>query len=239
MLGFLKRKKKKEDDPDPQTPPKETDTKAGKKGKEAPEQSKPAPKKKDRLGLIKKLVFIVLILGAVGGAGFFVYTTYFTEPDPNIRVYKPLELAHVNLPPEMVEFSFDKFPLFYEALVAYNGEINLFDREIARIEAIGEQYPDQKKIADSQKKIWEKGKNTLIKGFAKLEKPVKETYVLYQVNQTQGEARIAEKTDDLTSTAQEAVKVSREQTAVLKAMTPKEPEGVIQGTIEKIKKIFL
>ncbi len=241
MLGFLKRKKKKEDDPDPQKQPKDKDKKAGKKGKETPEpeQSQPAPKKKGWLRLIKKLIFIVLILGAVGGAGFFVYTTYFTEPDPNIRVYKPLALAHVNLPPEMMKFTFDKLPLFYEALVAYNGEINLFDREIARIEAIGEQYPEQKKIADSQKKVWEKGKNTLIKGFAKLEKPVKEAYVLYQVNQTQGEARIAEKTDDLTSTAQAAVKLAREQTAVLKAMAPEAPEGIIQGTIEKIKKIFL
>ncbi|MCG8635187.1 MAG: hypothetical protein MI863_15250 [Desulfobacterales bacterium] len=234
MLGFLKKKNKEED-------PKSQDDKAKTAGKEAPdaEQGQPAPKRKGVAGLIKKLVFIVLILGAVGGAGFFVYTTYFAEPDPNMRVYKPVTLAHVNLPPEMLKFSFDKFPVFYEALVAYNEEVNLFDGEIARIEAIGDQYPEQKKIADSQKKVWEKGKNTLIKGFAKLEKPVKETYVLYQVNPAQGEARIAERTGDLTSTAEAAVTAAREQTAVLKARAPEAPEGIIQGTIDKIKKIFL
>ncbi len=238
MFGFLKRKKKNEEDPEGKEPPKEK--KPGKKGKETPEpeQSQPASPKK-RWFSIKKLVFIVLILGAVGGAGFFVYTTYFTEPDPIVRVYQPVALAHVNLPPEMMEFSFNQFPLFYEALVAFNREVNLFDREIARIDAIAERYPDQKKIADSQKKGWEKGKNTLIKEFAKLEKPVKETYVLYQVNQAQGQTRIAESTGDLTSAAQAAVKAAEEQTAELAAMAPEAPEGIIQGTIHKIKKIFL
>ncbi len=240
MLGFLKRKKKKEEDPDPQEPPKGKDKKKepGKTGTETPKPEKSAPKKK-RWFSIKKLIFVVLILGAVGGAGFFVYTTYFTEPDPTIRVYQPVTLAHVTLPPEMMEFSFDKFAALYEALVVFNREVNLFDREIARIDAIGERYPDQKKIANSQKKVWEKGKNTLIKEFAKFEKPIKETYVLYQVNQTQGQTRIVEITDDLTKSAQAAIKTAQEQTAELKARAPEAPEGMFQGTIDKIKKIFL
>jgi len=232
MLGFLKKKKKEEETKAPDA--------KGETAKAAdPEAPAPAapPQKKKRFS-IKKLIFILLILGAVGGSGYFVYTRYFAGPEPGTRAYKPTPLAHVKLPPEMLAFTFEHFPDLYDALVAFNGEVILFESEISRIEAVGSQYPEQKKIADSQKTVWEKGKNTLLKTFAKLEKPIKETFVLYQVNTPRGLEQIQAKTNDLTTTAQDALKAAREQTAELKDRMPKPPEGMVQGSLHKIKKIF-
>ncbi|MCG8615373.1 MAG: hypothetical protein MI802_04095 [Desulfobacterales bacterium] len=243
MLGFLKKIKKGKDDDTGQA----GGAKAGtsKKGAKIPPAStdidpfaETAPKKKKRFS-IKKLIFILLILGALGGAGFFVYTLWFKAPEPEVRQYRQVALEHVNLPPEMLKFSFDQFPALYDALLAFNKEVQRFDREIARIEAIGAKYPEQKKIADNQKKVWDKGKNTLLKEFAKLEKPVKETYVLYQVNPAQGREQINARTKDLTSAAQAAVQAAQEQTKELGELPDATPEGLIQETIDKIKKLFL
>ncbi|HCY86957.1 MAG TPA: hypothetical protein DHV36_17635 [Desulfobacteraceae bacterium] len=245
MLGFLKKTKKGKEEANGQ--PQGDAPKAGKSKKGAkippvsaetdmPVATAAPPKKRFS---IKKLIFVLLILGAIGGSGYFVYTLWFKAPDPGVRQYRKVMLEHVNLPPEMLRFSFDQFPEFYDALVAFNREVKIFDREIARIEAIGAKYPDQRKIADSQKKVWEKGKNTLLKEFAKLEKPVKETYVLYQVNPARGQEQITALTKDLTAAAQAAVRTAQEQTKDLGDMADAPPEGIIQGTLDKIKKIFL
>ncbi len=234
MLGFGKKKKDEKEN----TPPA---PEAGEKGKgeDDSQAAKPAaPKKKKRFS-IKKILFLFLVLGAIGAAGFFVYSTYFTKPDPNQRIYSPVALSHVNLPQEMLKFSFDHFPDVYDSLIIFNNEVNLFDREIQRIEAISAQYPEQKKITDSQKKVWDKGKNTLKKEFLKLEKPIKETYVLYRVNQTQGQTQIQERSKDLSDMARAALKTAQEQTAPLKAMSSKAPEGLIKGTLFNLKKKFL
>lgn len=246
MLGFGKKKKKDaEKDSTPAATPEKPE-----KGKKAPKKGKgqddsvttepaaaPPPKKK-RFS-IKKILFVFLVLGAIGAAGFFVYSTYFTEPDPNQRIYTPVALPHVNLPQEMLKFSFDHFPEVYDSLVIFDKEVNLFDREIQRIEAIGAQYPEQKKITDSQKKVWDKGKNTLKKEFLKLEKPIKETYVLFRVNQAQGRTQIQERSKDLSDIAQAALDTAQEQTAPLKALAPKAPEGLLKGTFFNLKKKFL
>jgi len=235
MLGFLKKKKK--DDPKAPDATAETQDKTAQGADSEPPAPEAPPKKKKGVS-IKKLIFILMILGAVGGSGYFVYSRYFAAPEPGTRIYTPVPLAHVKLPPEILAFSFEHFPDLYDALVAFNGEVTLFEDEISRIEAVGTQYPEQKKIAESQKKVWVKGKNTLLKIFTKLEKPIKETFVLYQVNKTRGQEQIQARTSDLTTTAQQALKAAREQTAELKERMSGPPEGMVHGTLYKIKKIF-
>ncbi|WDP92834.1 MAG: hypothetical protein HUN04_25165 [Desulfobacter sp.] len=231
MLGFLKKKKKTDPEPSGEAAaPEKTD------GKEA--ASTPAPKKKKKGGGIKKWIFIVLVLAAFGGAGYFVYAKYFAAPPPGTRIYRPVPMAHVQLPEEMMAFSFQHFPDLYDAMAVYNSEMDLFEAEIKRIEAVAAKYPDQKKIAEGQKKVWVKGKNTLSKAFTKLEKPVKEAYVLYQVNQARGREQIKAKSEELADSARDALKTAQELTAVLKENAPKPPEGWVGGTIYKIKKIF-
>jgi hypothetical protein len=234
MLGFLKRKKKDQDDaPEKKAPPKKEN------GDFPSEAEKVAPKKK-RLP-IKLIIIILVVLIAVGVSGFVVYKFWFSAPPEGKteeRVYKQIELTHVTLPEEMVRFSFDHFPPLYDAIVTYNAEMMLLEKEIDRIVKIGELYPEQKKIADKEKKAWEKTKETLKKSFIKIEKPVKETYVLFRVNEAQGRVRITEMQQELADAALSALAPAQEMTQKLKN-AEQAPEGLIKGTIYKLKKKFL
>jgi hypothetical protein len=227
-MGLLKKKKKDE-------PTEPVEQAQGKDGAD-PKAAKAKPKKK---GLFKKLIILLLILGILGGGGFFVYTKFLSSDKQNDLGYQPVTLAHVSLPEEILAFCFARMPDLYDALVAFNGEMDLFEAEIARIDAVANKYPDQKKIADGQKKVWEKGKDSLKKTFEKLEKPIKETFVLFQVNQAAGQEKIDETAEQMILDAGDALKKAQEQTAPLKNAMPKAPEGMVKGTLYKIKKMFL
>ncbi|MCG8551006.1 MAG: hypothetical protein MI799_11445 [Desulfobacterales bacterium] len=226
-MGFLKKKKK--DAPGEPAVEEKSD-----------EKSKPAdPKKKPLIKKLSTILLILLILGGLGG-GSFAYTKFFAgSGGEDGRVYQSISLSHVTLPEEMLVFCFTRMPELYDALVAFNGEMVLFETEIARIDAVGTKYPDQKKIADGQKKEWDKGMQSLKKSFEKLEKPIKETFVLFQVNQTLGQEKIDQTAEQMTQAANEALEKAQELTGPLKDAMPKAPEGMIKGTLYKIKKMFL
>ena len=227
-MGPFKKKKK-----DESKEPEAVEEKTG-------EESKPSRPKPGKKSLLKKLIILLLVLGLLGGGGFFAYTKFFSGAKTGDgRVYQSVTLAHVALPEEMLLFCFTRMPGLYDAFVAFNGEMDLFDAEIARVDAVGVKYPDQQKIADGQKKVWEKGKDSLKKSFEKLEKPIKETFVLFQVNQTQGQEKIDQTVEQLIQAAKEALEKSQELTAPLKEAMPKPPEGLVKGTLYKIKKKFL
>jgi len=242
MLGFGKKKKKEEKPEEPEEKETTAAPSPGKKDKgqaEAdgePLEETPPPKKKKII--TKKRIIILLMLLAIGACSFAAYKIFFTGKGADTPVYHATKLPHVNLPEEMLEFSFNHFPDLYVSLVDFNGQVILFDREIARIEAIAQKYPEQQKITKTEKKVLEKGKNTLVKVFLKLEKPIKETYVLFQVNETQGLVRIEEKRQELTDTAQNALKTALEQTKKFQNQGSQVPEGLLQGTLYKLKKKF-
>ncbi len=224
-MGLL-RKKKRDESRDPA---------AGKKSGD--ESNTATPQKRS---LLKKLMILLLVVGILGGGGFFAYTTFFSGSGTEAGlVYQSVPLAHVTLPDEMLAFCFTRMPKLYDALVAFNGEMDLFKAEIARIDAVAAKYPDQKKIADGQKKVWDKGMQSLQKSFKKLEKPIKETFVLFQVNPAQGQEKIDQTAEQMTKAASDALEKSQELTAPLKQAMPKVPEGIIKGTLYKLKKKFL
>ncbi len=247
MLGFGKKKKKKDKEESSKETPakakpdqkKEADGTADDKGK-----SKAGLKKKIT-GFLKKLpvklIFIImLVLIAVGASGYVVYSMYFISEDPlaSDAKYKAVELEHINLPVEMMEFTFKNFRGLYISMIDVNKEINLLNSEIDRIDAIAKKYPDQKKIADKEKKFWEKVKKTLEKIIIKIETPIKKLYVLVSVNPEQGMAQIEEKRGELSEIAANALKSANEKTLKLKAKD-KVPDGFIKGNIYKLKKKFL
>jgi len=256
MLGFGKKKDKDTagKSPAPEAPGKAKESgKAGKPAKDDPpkgagkqppqaaaaNQKAAAQLKKKRFS-IKKIIIILVILGVFGGGGYAGYTFFIKSGGSSgERVFTAQKMPHLTLPKEMLKFSFDHYPDLYDAFVQYESEMALFEQEIARIKAISAKYPEQQKIADRQKKIWEKGKNTLIKEFTKLEKPVKETFVLFQVNPKEGKAQIETSAADLAISARSALDAAQDLSADIKAMAPKAPEGLIQGTLFKLKKKFL
>lgn len=258
MLEFLKKKKKdgdetesskkksdkKEKKPDDKKGKKAEDIKGKKGSPVAPDDSQAIREKKSekkkRKWISKKLISILfLILVAVGASSFVVYKFYFAPKDPESleTIYKKIELKNINLPEEMIRFCFDYFPDLYAAILTCNTEIGLMDKEIARIDDIAKKYPEQGKIAEKEKAVWEKAKINLQKGFLKIEKPVKEIYVLFRVNKEQAMIQINEKNKELTDLAGAALAPARELTKSIEEEKP--PPGLIQGALYKLKKKFL
>jgi flagellar basal body-associated protein FliL len=233
MVGFGKKKKKDKGE-----------SKASKTGSPKTddiEEDEPKQKAVKKKKPIKKIIFVVLlVLIAIGASSYVVYTMYFNPSDPGAEkpVYRKIQSAHINLPEEMLRFSFDHFPNLYFAMITFNAEMDLIDKETARIDAIAQEYPDQKQIADKEKKTWTKAQAALQKTFLKIEKPVKETYVLFQVNKEMGQAKIEEKNTALVELAQTALTTVQELTQTIKSQG-QVPQGLIKGSIYKLKKNFL
>ena len=190
-------------------------------------------KKKKRFSL-KKILFILLFLGAVGVAVAVVYRIYFVKDE---NAYAKKELEHVTLGDEIMRFTYDLLPEIYEILLNFNKEVILLNGEIQRIKAIGDAYPDQIKIAEKELKIWEKTKTSMLKSFTKIEQQVESLYVLYRINNEQGLAQIKEMQKDIIQSAREALVPSLELTKRLKIVPVENiPQGFIKGNIYKIKK---
>src|SRR3989339_869639 len=251
MLKLLKKKKK---DGDTEGSSKKSEEKGkgkkpeGKKDKktaskvpEKPGDGTPEKKTKKRIQVPKKIILVAfLILTALGASSFLVYRLYFAPRDPASlkAVYHKTELKHINLPEEMIRFCFDHFPDLYAALLICNSQIILMDQEIARIDGVAKKYPEQGKIAEKEKAVWEKAKINLQKGFLKIEKTVKEIYVLFRVNQEQAMIQINERNKELTELAGAALAPAQELTQTIRPEeTP--PQGLIKGTLYTLKKKFL
>ncbi|MCP4114391.1 MAG: hypothetical protein GY737_03110 [Desulfobacteraceae bacterium] len=232
MLG---KKKKKETKSDKAPEAKKTARGKKKAADEAP-KAPAKPKKKSRFS-VKKAFLIVTLLAVLASAGFAGYSLFFKKETG--RIYTARALPHVTLPQEMVKFSFDKLPDFYDTLVLFNREIALLDGEIQRIETIGATYPDQSGIANKEKKIWQDARKKCVQNFAKIEKSVKALYVTFQVNPESGLARLEEEKAELTAGANEALEPVIALTERIKATREEVPQGLVKGTIHKLKKKFM
>jgi len=243
MLKLLKKKKKDGDteESSKKSKGKDKEEKEASKVPETPGDGTPEKKTKKKIQIPKKLVFVaVLVLIALGASSFVVYRLYFAPKDPESlkTQYQQLELKHINLPEEMVRFCFDHFPELYAAILTCNAEITLMDKEIARIDGIAKKYPEQGKIAEKEKAVLEKAKINLQKGFLKIEKPVKEIYVLFRVNPEQAMIQINEKNKELTELAGAALAPAQELTQKIPSEEAP-PQGLIKGTLYTLKKKFL
>jgi hypothetical protein len=241
MLGFGKKKKKKEEGKDPiaDPAPEKKTKKQEKKSAEDLDSNEKKPLLKIKTFITKKRIIILcLVLTAIAASSFLVYSMYLKKGSSGPPVYKIIELNHVNLPEEMLKFSFEHFPDLYASLIIFNREVILIDKELAWIEGVAQKYPEQLKITAAEQKIWEKGKNTLVKDFTKLEKPVKEAYVLFQVNEIQGLVMVEEKRKELADTARNSLKTAQELTQKLKSREPELPDSFFQGILYKFKKKF-
>jgi len=229
------KKKKKAEKADSAPEPKKS-ARAKRKAKDEAPETPAKPKKKPRFPL-KKAFLIVTLLAVVASAGFAGYT-FFLKKETG-RTYAAQDLPHVTLPQEMVKFSFDNLPNLYDALVLFNKEITLLDREIQRIEEIGATYPDQSAIADKEKKIWQDTRKKSVQSFGKIEKNVKALYVTFQVNPESGRTRLEQEKTELATSANKALEPVIALTDRIKATTEEVPQGLVKGTLHKLKKKFM
>jgi hypothetical protein len=241
MLGF--KKKKPADEPEHPEPP-APDPPAGRKEGPAPQTGQPAdavaaPKVTPRKITWKRLA-LILGLPALLAAGLWVgYTWFFTEKNPEKPVYRSIEPAYLTLPEEMRRFCFDWMTDLYAFLVEYEQTMALLDHEIERIDAIGQKYPDQQRIADTEKRTWERSRDTLSRSFSRIEQSVRELYVRYRVNPLQGRDQILSNAAELETTARSALVPAREQIQTLRHLPSDEPRGLIQKTVDTLKKMIL
>ncbi|MEA2059455.1 MAG: hypothetical protein U9P10_02815 [Thermodesulfobacteriota bacterium] len=190
---------------------------------------------------LKKLLLIFALVAALAVSGAVVYKFYFekkldsssSRPD-----YQEKELKHIDLPGEILKFSFEHFSEVYFILVEFNEEIIRIDREIERINAIAEKYPDQERIVTSEKRVWEKTREKGVDRFKKIQNEIKAVYVLFQVNRAAGIEKINEDVQDITTDAREALTPVADLTQRLKKQN-KPDQGLIKETYLKFKKKFL
>ncbi len=211
----------------------------------SPDQSK-AEAKEGKPGILKrltaslgirKIVPILLILLAVGAASFTVYHFYFSSDNGTLK-YRETAFENVDLPPEMLKFSFRHMKKLYDHLETYNRYISLIDAEMERIKKIGSRYPDQEKIVSDRQEEWTGRKEDLKKVYEDIEDEIKDLYVLFHVNRDQGKKRITDTKEKLVSKAANVLKEMEPHMQKLANRHDQAPDGVISGTIQKIKNIF-
>mgnify|MGYP006276303287 CR=1 FL=1 len=224
-------KKEKKAAKDQQSPPAE-------QGTEAAEQKKAGfLKRLTSFFSLKKMAVTLLILLAVGASAYTVYYFYFTGND-KAAAYRDTVLENVDLPDEMLEFTFHQMPKLYDALKTYNRYSAMINSEIERIKAIGEQYPDQKEIVSDQTEEWTDRKEEMDKVYNDIENQIKDLYVLFHVNREKGENRITDTKEELYADAEESLSEMEPYADKLSTRHEKKPGGLFSGITRKIKNLF-
>ncbi|MBF0379148.1 MAG: hypothetical protein HQK72_16960 [Desulfamplus sp.] len=244
-------KKKKDESPSPvETPSVEDKTKGNTKGGKKRGDSKEAvgvadnlpqtTEKKKRKLFSKKIFFIMLVFISVGIASFVVYKIYFTKKVTQVvkREYIKKELPNIILAEEVIRFSFDLLPEFYDSTIIFNDSVIALENEVKRLNELGKQFPDQIKIAEKEIKVIEKENTKLKQTYEKLEKKVEALYVSYKVNQESGIKQIEEQKNEIFTSSKDALAPVLELTKRIYAMgaaESKEPEGFVKKAIYKIR----
>jgi len=193
-----------------------------KKKKESENQTEESgtPKKKSSLKIILVVILILLLLAAAGTGGVFFLLT------------QKAGIVKSALPPEILSFLQTQLPELNSSFAILDEEIVLTDNEMIRIAKIGDTFPEQKKIADTEYKIWESNMKALQKGQADFEKEIQVFYVSYQVNPETGKTLMDEKRDALKQNLESLVTSSKPLTDKLRELEAKKP--FLQRTIDKL-----
>jgi flagellar basal body-associated protein FliL len=183
-------------------------------------------KKKAKKASRNKLIMALVIGMVIVLSGAAVYLFLMSK--------KPATLDAIALPPEIVLFSFERLPDAYGMLVTLDEEIRRTEAEIARISAVGETYPDQKKIADAESKAWTANLSALSKIRTEFEKQIEMMYVSVQVNPETGQALIDEKKDEILKKTEAVIVQSKTMTDKLRAID--EARSFFEKTRDRFKK---
>lgn len=170
--------------------------------------------RKGKIPLLKLILIIVAVLlvlsAAVAGWVFYM-------------INREAPVQNSNLPPETMQFMRKMIPELYTGYSKLDEEMVLTAQEMTRIEKISEIYPEQKKIPDTEYRLWESNLKALVKTQSDFEKNIQIIYVSFQVNQTSGTTLIEEKKDLLKQNLEEQVVSSKQLTDRLRELELKKP----------------
>jgi len=172
------------------------------------------PKRTDRKSrgksIIKKMLILFFLISLFAAGGFFGYLYLLAD--------KPGVVVKSELPKEILLFSFNVMPLIHADIVSICEEIEFTEGEIKRIDDIAKEFPAQKRITDTERKLWGKNLLNLNKFRIKQEKEIRDIYVSYRVNIETGLKLIEEKKEELNKSAGEIITPSKELTDKLRAV---------------------
>jgi hypothetical protein len=174
------------------------------------------------------ILIIVFVTAGLGAGGFFAFN-YFKQKNQGPS---KASLPHDSMDATLIGFTFEKLPSLYTKLELINKEISLIDLEIARLDALESNYPQQKSIIKTERIIWEKTKKNLLTVIQTFEKNIESIYVAHKVNAGKGKELMDTKTPELEASADEIIKTSQAETSRIKVDPP-------QTFMEKLKAKFL
>jgi hypothetical protein len=174
--------------------------------------------------IIVTLMLILVLCGAVWVG------IHFLEKKEILSV-KSFE--YIRMKPEVIAFTFEKLPDLYDDLLSMNHEIFLIDREIQRMNEIEKDFPAQKKIVTSEKKIWQQTRQNLLEALNQSDKKTEALYVAWQVNPQKGLQMIEDRRNELVSSMDDSLKTAKSLTRRLDH-SPRETTG-----LERIKQKLL
>jgi len=151
----------------------------------------------------KKIIFILILILMLGGASYF--GVHFLEKKEVLSV-KAFE--HIPMKSEVIAFTFEKLPDLYNDLLRMNYEISLIDREIQRMNNIEKDFPAQKRIVTSEKKIWQQTRQNLLEALNRSDENIEALYVAWQVNPGKGMQIIEDRRDELSSAMDDSLEAA-------------------------------
>jgi flagellar basal body-associated protein FliL len=169
------------------------------------------PKKKSVFKIVF-LLFLVLLLAAGAGAGAVFY-----------MMTKKAPIAKSPLQPDILTFIENKAPDVYGMYWDLDVEMILTENEMTRIAKIGEEFPSDKKIPDTEYKVWENNMKALEKAQADFDKNIQSLYVTYLVTPEEGINQLKDKKDTLKQNLETAVTASKTLTDKLREIEAKKP----------------
>jgi hypothetical protein len=174
------------------------------------------------------ILMIVCVLAGLGVGGFFAFR-YYQE---NYTGPSKASLPHDNMDAALIGFTFNMLPSLFTKLALINKEISLINSELARLDALESNYPQQKSLINPERMVWEKTKKSLLTVLQSFEKNIEIIYVAYKVNADKGMALMEMKIPELETSADEVINASQAETSRIKIDPP-------QTFLEKLETKFL
>jgi len=174
------------------------------------------------------ILIIVCLLAGLGAGGFFAFRYY----QQNYTGPSKASLPHTNMDAALIGFTFNRLPSLYTKLEQINAEIHLINLELARLDALESNYPQQKSLINPERILWEKTKKSLLTVMQSFEKNIEIIYVADKVNTDKGKELMEMKIPELETSADEVINASRAETSRIKVDPP-------QTFLEKLKTKFI
>ncbi len=172
-------------------------------------------KKKKKITLFKIiLIIMILIIAILASLGTALY---LNKKNPFIQK----KLHHIPISLEVIHFTQKIMIDIYNDIFTLDNELDLINQEIQRIATIEKQFPDQEKIIQPEKKVWETTQKKLFDYSKKLSSDMLVLYVSYQVNNQKGMELINGKKNLLKSELSASIQTAQELTQRIKKNTKK------------------